>query len=483
MKLKLAKYSKSEFPFIDDSDIDKIISVMYGTVSAMGAVCINRNEEPDDPLINSVYKLPIGTSTIGSAYVKVDDVWKSAVVENVDYNLGLLTVSNGREKSGVTRELKLVNCNGFMFSGNSYPKDVLAHFFENYGNIKYDNSNFAITEFESELSGIEADIGFVLNEEVELWDFVYQLSCSCKKLFRVDYTNDGKITARIKDFERTALSEPIPSCEIVNSSSLPIKTDKTGIYSSVLCRYGKNYVDDVFLSVRDTSYEQDVKQKYKTNKEYECETFLVNSIDASARAFEDATRLADQPLVVEIVVFERQDLRIYDVATISIQPDNLDSRSRQYAGNNDCLVLSINPSLDGLSNNITVLIISGRVPAIQQSAVLSGSFDTIERENSTIEAIQEEIIETVERVGILQMTSPTAPNGTYDEQLGMYEGELYQWTDGGWVKIEAIYPVNPPIIRYDFDSLTISEGEYTKPILDNSGNGNHSVSIIAVTPV
>lgn len=483
MKIDAEKFSKSVFPFIDDSSIDKIIPIAYGRIAAIGAVCINKNQNPDNPDQVAVYRLPIGTSNIGTAFVKVGDVWRSAAVVSVDYESGLLTLSNGRESSGVSRELKLTNCQGFTFSGHSYPKDVLAHFFENYGNVKYDASNFDITEFETELATIASDIGFVIQKEVDFWEFVYEISCKCEKLFRVDYTNDGKVTARIKDFDRPVLSDPMPSCEIINSHSLPIKTDKSGIYSGVICRYARNYVDDVFLSVLDTTYEVEVKQKYKKFRRFELETFLYYETDAAARAYEDATRLADAPLVVELEVFQRQDLRLFDVVTVSIQPDNLDSTAREYAGNRDCMILSISQTIDGMINKPLALIINRRAPSIPQTAVLSGSYDTIEREKSTLEIVQDDFAEEVAKNGVLQLTSPSTPNGEYDYQIGMYQGDLYQWQNGVWVKIEAIYPNGEPVIRFDFDSLTISEGEYTKPIIDNSGNGNDSVFIRNVVPV
>lgn len=54
-------------------------------------------------------------------------------------------------------------------------------------------------------------------------------------------------------------------------------------------------------------------------------------------------------------------------------------------------------------------------------------------------------------------------------------------TSVGKVAVEnSIYPTDIPYIRYDFDSFTTN---YEMPIIDNSGNGNHSEDVIGVTSV
>lgn len=50
------------------------------------------------------------------------------------------------------------------------------------------------------------------------------------------------------------------------------------------------------------------------------------------------------------------------------------------------------------------------------------------------------------------MTSPTTPAGTYEGQLGFYNGAFYIWHTDTWQKQEAVLPTDA-IIHYSFDDL------------------------------
>ena len=253
MKIALEKHNKDYSPYIADSLVGKTIPAMFGYVSSVKLDCINTDEDPDNESLHAVYKLPTFTTDIGTAYLKDGDIFKAATVESVDYETGLLYVSNGRGKSGSTLECKLVDCVGYVSGVNLYPADALIKLFDHYAGIKYTDSNFNKTEFEAELGTIEHDLGFVIEKEVEFWDFIYTLSQSCGKLFYCDYNSSKRITARIKDFSRSS-TLTLSSVDLLNADTLPIESDRTGVYSSVVCKFGKSYYDDSLLSVVNNTY-------------------------------------------------------------------------------------------------------------------------------------------------------------------------------------------------------------------------------------
>ncbi len=41
-------------------------------------------------------------------------------------------------------------------------------------------------------------------------------------------------------------------------------------------------------------------------------------------------------------------------------------------------------------------------------------------------------------------------NGDYENQIGTYQGQLYRWTNGEWVLLNAVMPTNP-VAYYDFE--------------------------------
>lgn len=425
--MTLNRLTKSDYPFIADGNIDKSIPVMYGKCASIEITCINENLSPDSDAVKAVYKLPEGTSNIGTAYIKVDDIWKRATGTIADYALGTLTISNGREENGTTRTVKLVNCYGYMFNSHCYPRQALEHFFSKYGNIEYTDSNFSKTEWKNELDNadLKKDIGFVIDSDVETWDQVFNISQKCSRFFRVDYTAQGKITARVKDFGRSS-SRSIASCDIVNSMTIPIASDRTGVYSSVMCKYYQNYVDDKFLSVVNNTYEKEVKQKYRKTQVYEIESYLTNQVDAESRAYEDATRLSDVPMVATVDIVGNLDIRLYDVITVALMPDNLDSTARAYAGNRDCLVVGVSPDLVNEINTVSCLIIPDRVPLNSQSAVMSGSYSTIERAQSKLEQIADVAYNATVTFNSLASAQVSGKTGDYFTEGGItYRANAY----------------------------------------------------------
>jgi hypothetical protein len=490
MTIGKERYTKDLYPNIDDDLIGKTIPILYGTVGVIELDCINANQEDFTGGRYALYKLPIGTSLVDinpinrKIFIEVEDSWQVFAFEDylVDYEAGTLRCLQGRNLNDSTRRIKVLSPVGFIFSGHSYPADIIAHIFEYFGGVKKTSSNYDVTEFDTELATIQNDIGFYINEKKDLWEFVYEIASKSRKFFRCYYNGAGKITARIRDFDRLS-SGLIASCEIMNSGTIPIESNRQGVYASVLTKYFRNYFSECYLSVENTTYFDEVNRVYATDAQYEDITFLVNQADAESRAYELATMFADVPVTSRLRVAGNLDLKIFDVVTIALSPDNLDASAREYIGNKDCMVISVRPDRSVGVNEITVLILPNRTPIESQSAVRDSAYNTIEREQSSTEILIEEIEATIATSGIVQMTSTTAPAGTVIGQTGKYLDDFYLWDGSAWYKQESIYPVTPPIIRYDMDSLKLVGGNYLSPLIDNSGNMNHSESITGVTPV
>lgn len=399
MSIKFKTLTKAEFPYIDDGDIDSLRGIMYGKNASIDLVCVNPNQVPTDSSVIAVFSLPELTKNVGTVYVKIDDVWKRRLTSSfsADYANGLLSIPNCRAANGQTYEVKLVDCYGYMAASptnHSYPRQVLEHFFANYGGIAYTESNFDKAKWESELdhADVQADIGFLLNDNGQnVWDVVFEISRKSKSYFRVDYDNTGRIYAKRIDHARVS-SGVVSSCEIRNASSLSVSSLRDGVFSSVLTKFFYNSSADTWLSVRNNTYENEVRQSYRKEQELEEETFLVNSADAKVRAYKHATKFADIQHTVELELYEYLDLDLYDVLTVALMPDNLSASARVFAGNKDCLVIATNPNAKERINYVTVQIIPDRVPSVSQEAVVADTFEVVERPKSIIEIVQEETV-------------------------------------------------------------------------------------------
>ena len=52
----------------------------------------------------------------------------------------------------------------------------------------------------------------------------------------------------------------------------------------------------------------------------------------------------------------------------------------------------------------------------------------------------------------ITMTSATTPNGEYNGQVGIWQGQMYQWNGTSWVLTSGILPTDP-VLHYSFDDL------------------------------
>src|SRR5574344_397239 len=405
MNITFNQFNKTKYPYLDDSYIDNYIPVAYGKIASVKLTPINSNYDTDNGNVAAVYRMPDGMTNYGTVYVKVDDTWVAATVSSVDYDTGLITISNGRSESGSTYECKLTDCYGYMFDGHCYPRQALQHWYATYGNIQYTDSNFNKTEWVAALdnSRFQADFGLLLDDYSKDEDsdntydldyfnkVVYNISTFGGKMYcRVDYDLSGKITATLKDYDRTA-SDTIASADIYDNNTLSASTTKDSAFTSIIEKYYHNTVDNNYLSLEDNTYEKYVKQNYRIMQSKTDISYLINEADAKARAAELALEYKHIPVEFTINVRERYTTRLYDVVTVALMPDNLDSSMRQYAGNKDCLVTGVAPLPDSGYTTLTLQIIPDRTASAQQISVRNSAYTTAAREKSSTQIITDNL--------------------------------------------------------------------------------------------
>src|SRR5574344_582121 len=335
MNITFNQFNQTKYPYIDDSYIDNYIPVAYGKIASVKLTPINSNYDTDNGAISAIYRMPDGMTDYGTAYVKIDDTWVAATIESVDYDTGLITISNGRADSGSTYECKLTDCYGYMFDGHCYPRQALQHWYATYGNIQYTDSNFNKTDWVAALddSRYQADFGLLLDDyskdegsdntyDLDYFNkVVYNIATFGGKMYcRIDYDLSGKITATLKDYDRTA-SDTIASADIYDNNTLSATTTADSAYTSVIEKYYHNTVDNNYLSLEDNTYEKYVKQNYRIMQSKTDISYLVNEADAKTRAAELALEYKHIPVEFTINVRERYTTRLYDVVTVALMPE------------------------------------------------------------------------------------------------------------------------------------------------------------------
>lgn len=470
MNVRFNQFSQSKYPYLDDTYIDTYIPVAYGKNAAIKLTPINTTYSSSNGSIVAQYRMPEGISDYGSVQVYSSDTWITGSVSSVDYDTGIISVSNGRDSSGSTRDCRLIDCYGYVFSGHSYPVDVLIHWFENYGGIIYNESNFDITNFEAELTNtnFQCDMCIYLDDydpsdESDyavnyFWKVVYRIASLGGKMFAmVDYNNDGKITARLKDFSR-ASSYTFASVDIKDTDEIEIKSSSDDdVYSEVLEKYYYNSSEDSYLSFTDNTYNNYVKRNYRQTRSYTDESLIVAKADALIRAANLSLQFKDIPLVSTVDIFSDEtnnafDIKLFDVITITLMPDNLNSSAREYAGERDCLVIGTTPHYDRKYTELQLEIIPDRTASTQQIAVQNESYSSVSRTNSSVGIVADAITDITtgsDESGVVG--SPDAPSsitavagengitlhmvlsgtGT-NNTINIYRYEIKKTTAGAW---------------------------------------------------
>ena len=425
MNITFNQFTQAKYPYLDDSYIDNYIPVAYGKIASVQLTPINSNNDTDNGDIAAVYRMPDGMTDYGTAYVKIDDTDVAATVSKVDYDTGLITISNGRADSGSTYDCILKDCYGYMFDGHCYPRQALQHWYATYGSIQYTDSNFNKTEWVAALDDTryQADFGLLLDDyskdedSEDTYDLdyfnkvVYNIATFGGKMYcRVDYDLSGKVTATLKDYDRAA-SDTIASADIEDTDELSASTTADSAFAVIVEKYYHNTVDDNYLSLEDNTYERYVKQNYRIMKTKTDKSYLINEADAKARAAELALEYKYIPVEFTINVRERYTTRLYDVVTVALMPDNLDSSMRQYAGNKDCLVTGVKPVPDEGYTTLTIQIIPDRTASTQQAAVRNSAYTTVTREKSSVQIITDNLATQIDN-NLLLTGNLTVPSIT-----------------------------------------------------------------------
>jgi len=74
MNITFNQFTKSKYPYLDDSYIDKYVPVAYGKIASVELTPINSNYDTDNGDVSAVYRMPDGMTNYGTAYVPSHDI-------------------------------------------------------------------------------------------------------------------------------------------------------------------------------------------------------------------------------------------------------------------------------------------------------------------------------------------------------------------------------------------------------------------------
>lgn len=164
---------------------------------------------------------------------------------------------------------------------------------------------------------------------------------------------EGKRTAIIDDWDKAAIKN-VSWYDIKDNMTLSVSTDSKNFAAVIRLKYDKDWNEGKSLTVTNTDYQVSAQNKYRQSPTSEWESWLVSQADAEDMAEWLAFRLSEIRGIVKIELHgqEYYTLRIYDIVNI-----DLCTEDRRYFGTWKAQVLSVYPKFDGLSNQITAVLI------------------------------------------------------------------------------------------------------------------------------
>ena len=266
-KIPIRFYSRDDNPDLNDENVGKPIALAYGVIKKAPAICTDQeNVAPADYSFKFMDTTDHAAQAITQVYV--DNVKVSTVstdLNNGEFVLALVDYEPGQEV--------LVDFTGA--SANAL--DVIVDILDIYGGFEFLSANYNINEWNQE-QAIAPDVGLYIGKLTMIKKLIEECCVGADGVFNV--TDDGHFSFRSYNEERE-ISKVISDDEWLDMPKTKLKGDE--FLSSVDIGYARNEKTNVYRSARNTDFEDEVVDIYRTEREKEIKTILTNETDAQAK--------------------------------------------------------------------------------------------------------------------------------------------------------------------------------------------------------
>lgn len=290
--------TQTDYPYLDDSLVDKYIPIAYGSIRNAEAFCLNSEE-------TASYYTFIFCDTEFNNATSLDAVYvdgEAVAVYSTDLSSGTFVLTS----AVVNDQFTSVTCD---FHGASIENgvDIIKDLMLNYANTTYISELWDTTETAA-AQAISRDTSVYKKEQVKLSKLIEQVCVDIDALFFAH--DNGLYTIRIYDADRTPV-KTIYSDEWMDEPTIDNNSDE--FLSSVIINYNKDQSSDEYYTYEETSYIDEVFDIYKSKQSKTIETGLTTEADAilKAQTIMESSKLV-QDIVKRSVKFQHYDLEIMD---------------------------------------------------------------------------------------------------------------------------------------------------------------------------
>lgn len=269
--IPINKFNQTDYPDLNDDDVDKPIPIAYGTIRDAPVIIANK-EDGSGP-----YECYFMDTEFYSAQ-SLDEVYVDGVPttpNSIHLSDGYFTLTAGQVKDGdsfltVTCDFHGAN----VINGLDVIKDINAK----YGDTQYVDTVYNLPEWIYETS-LARDVGLLIHEEIKIIEVIEKI---CNALDGIFFMTDlGLFSFRSYRSDRT-ITKTIHPDEWLEDPEISEPSDE--FLSSVIIGYSPKIYAEEYRHHRNNDYESEVYDRYKVYKEETFDTILTNVTDADAKA-------------------------------------------------------------------------------------------------------------------------------------------------------------------------------------------------------
>ena len=260
----------TDFPLLDDGDVDKFKPIIYGTVYGAEAICVNPTAtaptDYDFLIMDTEHHNMAEVHTVYIDEVVLDPGNWSANLAN-----GTITI----DRASYDDEDVTVDVTGVNISNST---SVVIDLLSSYASLEFIPTNFNTLEFERAVSRSRA-VRLYIDKTTPLIKAIEQCCVASDTAFLIQ--DDGKMTMRYFHADREPNRE-IQKDEWIGDPD--VKDNEDVFLSSCVIEYNKNEDSGDYYRHLNTDYEAEVLKKYKGLKSKEFPTILATKAGAIAKS-------------------------------------------------------------------------------------------------------------------------------------------------------------------------------------------------------
>jgi hypothetical protein len=274
LRLPELTFTKAEYPNLADGNVGVGLSIGYGPLRSVPVVCTNEAVSPTP----SYYTFKLFDTTHHAGIhaintVRVDGAVKIPSATDLVNATFTLTPANYTPGQTVT-----CDCEGYVDGAGdliSNSVDVIRDLMTTWHGLLFDDVTFNTLMWNA--AAAQAPIVGLFNQDpVEIIELIEQ--CCSSAGVDVLQQDDGRFTAKYMDPD-AAPSMTLTQDQLLGPSPV-IRYDRTQVLTSTLVGYAKDWQEDRYQRLHDTSQSEEIYEKFGKRLERTFDTLLTSEADA-----------------------------------------------------------------------------------------------------------------------------------------------------------------------------------------------------------